>query len=221
MLQRTPEPKTLSPTQEADEYHSMNHDAVNRQFIDDLIAGGPVGPRVMDLGCGPADIPIALCDRLPSIELLAIDSEVAMLEIAKRAIDIAGKLRQISLQQADVVNMEYFADGMANTVISNSMLHHLDEPNHGLITAKRLVAPAGRLFIRDLARPASLERVEQLVSEYAGAESDIAQQLFRQSLIAALTFEEVQQLAGGLGISPQHVQMTSDRHWTLDWCHEE
>jgi hypothetical protein len=56
-----------------------------------------------------------------------------------------------------------------------------------------------------------------LVSQHCGDETDRAQQLFRQSLHAALTLEEIQKMCGGLGIQPQHVQMSSDRHWTIDW----
>ncbi len=197
----------------------MDHTRVNRQFVDDLVADGKsFGPRVIDLGCGPAAIPIELCLRFDSIEVLAIDSEVEMLEIAKREIDIAGLLDRITLHHASVCAMEDYEDGMTDTVISNSMLHHLDEPQLGLQTAVRLIREGGRLFVRDLARPSSLEETESLVSEYTSGENDIAQQLFRQSLLAALTLEEIRELAGGFGISAADVQMTSDRHWTIDWC---
>ena len=112
---------------------------------------------------------------------------------------------------------------MADTVISNSLLHHLDEPELGLRTAIRLLRGGGRLFLRDLYRPETPERVEELVSTYAGEESDDARQLFRQSLLASLTLAEIREIAGssggqGLGISAEHVQMSSDRHWTIDWC---
>lgn len=194
----------------------MNHDAVNRRFVDDLISG-PVGPRVIDLGCGPAGIPILLCQNLDSIQVLAMDAEVEMLEIAKREIDFAGLLDRIALRHADVCQMEEYEDALADTVISNSLLHHLDEPRLGLRTAVRLLRAGGRLFVRDLFRPASLEETEKLVALYAGQESENAQQLFRQSLLAALTLDEIREIAGGLGISDEHVQMSSDRHWTLDW----
>ena len=218
-LPRTPEPKTLSPYDEAQQYEAMDHTTVNRQFVDDLVAGGKsVGPQVIDLGCGPAAIPIELCRRLDSIQVLAIDSEVEMLEIAKREIDIAGLLDRITLHHASASEMEEYEDGMADTVISNSMLHHLDEPQLGLQTAVRLIRAGGRLFVRDLFRPPSLETTESLVSEYAGGENEIAQQLFRQSLLAALTLDEIREMAGGFGISAADVQMSSDRHWTIDWC---
>jgi ubiquinone/menaquinone biosynthesis C-methylase UbiE len=224
-LPRTPEPKTLSPLKEAEEYEAMDHQGVNLQFVEDLCSAGPVGPQVIDLGCGPASIAIELCRKLPSIDLRAIDGEVEMLEIAKREIDIAGMLDRISLDHADVCAMEHYQQGMADTVISNSLLHHLDEPRIGLETATRLLPPGGRLFLRDLVRPGSQEEIEALVERYTGQENEIGQQLFRQSLHAALTLDEIRQIASGLGIrglgiSDESVQMTSDRHWTMDWCHQ-
>lgn len=224
-LPRTPESATLSPRDEAAEYQAMDHQEVNRRFVDELLQG-PVGPRVIDLGCGPAGIAIELCNRLETVELLAVDAEVEMLEIAKCEIDIAGLLDQITLQHADVTAMDDFDDAMADTVISNSLLHHLDDPRKGLGTALRLVRPGGRVFIRDLYRPESADQIERIVCQYAAGESDNAKQLLRQSLHASLTLAEIQEIADafgaqGLGISGNHVQMTSDRHWTLDWSRPE
>lgn len=216
-MQRTLEPQTFTPRQEANEYFEMDHTEVNRQYVVDLLKTGPVGPRVVDLGCGPGGIPIELCRQQTGVQVIATDAEIEMLEIAKREIDIAGLLDRINLEHAEVGSMDDFEDSMADTVISNSLLHHLEHPQSGLQTACRLLRGGGRLFIRDLYRPPRLDVVESLVDRYAGNENENAQQLFRQSLLAALTLEEIRELAGGLGISPEHVQMTSDRHWTIDW----
>lgn len=219
-MERTPEPQTLTPSEEAAEYHAMDHDAVNRQFVDDLLKR-PTGPRVIDLGCGPAGIPIELCQRDPAFEVMAVDGEVEMLEVAKREIDIAGCLGQITLNHASVEEMEMYDDEIADTVISNSLLHHLDEPEIGLRVAVRLARKGGRVFLRDLARPENHEQTEQLVATYCQGENANAQQLFRQSLHASLTLDEIREMARGLGISNDDVQMTSDRHWTLDWQRPE
>ena len=218
-MDRTPEPDIFSPSEEAAEYHAMDHSAVNRQFVDELLTG-PTGPLVVDLGCGPAGIPIELCQRSTEYEVIAIDGEVEMLEIAKREIDIAGCLGQISLNHAQVECMEMYEDGMADTVISNSLLHHLDQPQKGLEVAVRLTRKGGRIFIRDLARPENQEEIEAQVAAYCPEESENGQQLFRQSLHAALTLNEIRNIARGLGIPEDHVQMTSDRHWTIDWCRQ-
>ena len=107
---------------------------------------------------------------------------------------------------------------MADTVISNSLLHHLEQPRVGLETAVRLTRNGGRIFIRDLARPKTEAEIEWMVQTYSGNETENGQQLFRQSLHAALTLNEIQIIARGLGIPEDHVQMSSDRHWTIDWC---
>ena len=109
----------------------MDHSEVNRRFVDDLLSG-PTGPRVIDLGCGPAGIPIELCKRVRAIEMIAIDAEVEMLEIAKREIDGAGLLDRIALHHADACQMHVYEKEMTDTVISNSLLHHLDHPEQCL-----------------------------------------------------------------------------------------
>ncbi len=215
-LLRTPEPQPEDPYLEAVEYQSMDHDQVNRQFVVDLLTG-PTGPRVIDLGCGPAGIPIELCSQHESVEVLAIDEEPEMLDLAKRDIDAAGYLDRIILCQGDANDLDWLEDATADTVISNSLIHHLDSPEKGFNTAARLVKSAGRLFIRDLARPETEADIEDLVGTYCSGESTRAKQLFRQSLHAALNLNEVREICGGLGITPNHVQMSSDRHWTVDW----
>lgn len=239
-LSRTLEPPPTDVRAESWLYHQMDHSEVNQRFVDDFLnpSGSPnslpriCGPRVIDLGCGPADIAIRLCTADASIEVMAVDNETEMLEIAKVEIDMAGMLGRIQLQHADVCDMDVFADGMADAVTSNTVLHHLEDPALGIATAVRLARPGGRIFIRDLCRPNSESMVEEIVQAVAGNENDFAKQLLRQSLHASLTLDEVRGIVRevnhqgpnhqgpgnqGLGIDVACVQMTSDRHWTLDW----
>ena len=207
----------MDTPEDAQEFEEMDHSEVNRIFVDDLLAGGEIGKYVVDLGCGPAAIPIELCSRDDNVQVMAIDSAISMLEVAKIQIDFAGLLDQVFLEHADVKDMGEFEPDMAETVMSNSLIHHLAQPELALQSALYLLKPGGRLFIRDLYRPDSNETVEKLVSQYVSNETQYAQQLFRQSLCASLTLDEIQDVAGGFGISKEHVQMTSDRHWTIDW----
>ena len=217
MLQRTLEPEVMDAAEEARVYEEMDHQPVNQCFVDDLIAFGPVGPRVVDLGCGPAQIPILLCRQLESVTILGVDLSIEMLERAKREVDIAGLLDRIQLEQDDIKVLSGFEDAMADTVISNTVLHHLASPADTLAVAVRLAKPGGRIFMRDLYRPETEDEVESLVRQHAGEDPVEAQQLLRQSLHASLTLDEIRELCSGLGIEADHVQMTSDRHWTLDW----
>ncbi|WP_146522479.1 class I SAM-dependent methyltransferase [Stieleria varia] len=221
MIPRTLEPESMDTAEEADEYRKMNHEAVNACFVHDLFAGGAVGPRVLDLGTGPAHIPILICEKDPEVEIMAVDSSIEMLEVAKIEIELSGMIGRIQLEHGDAKNLSGFEQAAVDTVISNTLLHHLAEPGIAIAQAVKLLRPGGRLFLRDLFRPESDDEVERLVTLYADGESEQARQLFRQSLHAALTLSEIQSLVndlpGGLGIPAQNVQMTSDRHWTIDW----
>jgi hypothetical protein len=52
------------------------------------------------------------------------------------------------------------------------------------------------------------------VELYAGKENDHARKMFADSLHAALTVEEMQELVKQLGFPADSVSATSDRHWT-------
>lgn len=234
MIPRTCEPIADDPLAEAEIYRDMDHTVVNRQFVDDLIAGGPVGPWVVDLGCGPAQIPILLCEAIQEdgleshyrparerLRVMATDVAVEMLEIAKFEIEMAGRVEQIELQQIDLNEPNALHNEIADTLLCNTVLHHLDDPSNAIGLAIDAAKPGGRLFIRDLYRPASETEIESLVEQYGGPESDSGElspaQLLRQSLHAAFTLDEIRTIITPLGIDAEAVQITSDRHWTLDW----
>lgn len=241
MLPRVLEPIAADPEAEAKMYREMDHLGVNQSFVEELIVGGPIGPRVIDFGCGPAFIPILLFQAIDdlseeeassvlaeegTLEVMAIDFSIDMLEMAKFELEMAGEVERIQLQQIDLTDPEGLQEGIADTVICNTVLHHLDEPAAALRLALRCLKPGGRMFIRDLYRPETQDEIEALVKRYAGNNSyagnedepgDLSpSQLLRQSLQASLTLEEIQTQLRSIGLDPKSVQMTSDRHWTID-----
>ena len=193
VLGRTLEPELMDSDREVEEYLEMDHSTVNDAFVTDLLAGGEVGARVIDLGCGTADIPILLCQRCPEVDVLAIDASIPMLEAAKIEIELGGVAGRVTLQHDDCKNLMQYEPDMADVVMSNTVAHHLPDPKCLLQQAVHLVRPGGRVFFRDLFRPANEARIEELVREHAGDESEYAQQLFRQSLHAALSESEWRQ----------------------------
>lgn len=215
-IPRTLEPELMDDPDEATLYDAMDHSEVNQRFVDDLLAAGPIGKQVIDLGTGTARIPILLCQKAPETLVIAIDAAVHMLEVAIRNVDVAGLRDSIQVVQADAKILEEFEPAICDCLISNTLLHHLPEPLQALNAAKRLLRPGGRIFIRDLMRPHSTLDVEQLTKTYAGNEPPQSQQLLRQSLHAALTLDEAQAMAEACGINPMSVYASSDRHWTLD-----
>jgi hypothetical protein len=81
----------------------------------------------------------------------------------------------------------------------------------------RVLRDDGVLFVRDLLRPGTLAEVDNLVRTYAGQENAHSQQLFRDSLCAALSLAEVRDIVRGHRIPESAVSQTTDRHWTLAW----
>ena len=212
-LSRVLEPEVMDSLDEALDYDAMDHSEVNRRFVADLLAEGEIVGDVLDLGAGTARIPIELCQACATCRVVAIDLATHMLDVARNNIEFARLTDRIRLNRADAKQLPY-DDGQFAAVISNSIIHHVPEPVQVFREAMRATAPGGRLFFRDLLRPASEEQVISLVQSYAGQENEHSRQMFEASLRAALSLEEASSLVTALGFDPQSVQVTSDRHWT-------
>lgn len=230
MLPRTLEPEVMDTPEEARDYDAMDHAQVNRVFVDDFLAAWGAGYddahavgvaakrgeviRILDVGTGTALIPIELGRRGFPCHITAIDLAEEMLALARRNVAAAGLEQVIALELVDAKGLPY-ADGTFGAVISNSIVHHIPEPRGTLAEMVRVLKRGGLLFVRDLLRPESAADVERIVQAYAGNENAHQQQLFRQSLHAALTVDELRGLLRDLSLPPEWVRPTSDRHWTV------
>ena len=229
MLDRRLEPEVMDTSEDARDYDAMDHSTVNRVFVDDFLAfvhatecwlrfADPAQPpQILDVGTGTALIPIELCRRPSACRITAIDLAAEMLKLADLNIATSGLQQQIQIAQIDAKQLPYGV-GTFDAVISNSIVHHIPNPSAVLSEIVRVLRDRGILFVRDLLRPNSLAEVDHLVTTYAGKENSHSQQLFRDSLHAALSLEEVRQLAEHCGIAASAVTQTSDRHWTLAWA---
>lgn len=214
----------MDTAQEAADYDAMDHREVNARFVDDLLAMQPPLGKVLDVGTGTALIPVELCKRNAAASVDALDLAAHMLELAKRNVSRAALDGRVRLALQDAKNAGW-REGAFDTVMSNSIVHHIPDPRDVLREMWRLTRAGGVLFVRDLVRPESDERVRQLVATHAAVPAEVApdaramherqRDLFEASLRAALTVEEVQAMVAPLGIPAGSVRMTSDRHWTL------
>jgi ubiquinone/menaquinone biosynthesis C-methylase UbiE len=213
MLPRILESEVMDSPEEAVEYDTMDHSAVNRVFVDDLLAVCPSPGDVLDLGAGTALIPIELCRRETVCRVMAADAAVSMLQLARNNIESAGLIGRIQANQIDAKCLT-FPDEMFDTVMSNSIVHHIPKPLSVLSEAVRVTKRGGLLFFRDLLRPRDKATLDHLVDTYAPGANDRQRQLFTDSLHAALTLDEMRQFIAALGFPLESVQATSDRHWT-------
>ncbi len=225
-LERKLEPEVMDSVEDAREYNDMDHSQVNQLFVADLLEfaktklhvdqddenGFRLGD-VLDLGTGTAQIPVELCKQHYNCRVMAIDLAASMLDLAVYNVEAAGVADRITLQQIDAKQMP-FEDEMFDVTISNSIIHHLAEPLGCIQEIERVTRAEGLIFVRDLMRPENAQAVSDLVKTYAGDESNYSQRLFEDSLYAALSLDEIRALVEQVGLDPDSVTATSDRHWT-------
>ncbi|MEG4627171.1 methyltransferase domain-containing protein [Microcoleus sp. w1-18aA5] len=218
-MQRVLEPEVMDSLDEAIEYDSMDFTEVNAAFAQSAAALGPVFGNVLDAGTGTARIPIAISQMRPAWKLTCIDLSANMLKVGAQNVEKAGVRSQISLELIDAKAMPY-PDNYFDMVISNSIIHHLPDPLPFLQEVKRVLKPQGAIFLRDLLRPEKAEIRDNLVNLYAGDCNAHQKQLFSDSLQAAFTLDEVEEMIQNAGLDGLRIYESSDRHWTAEraWC---
>jgi len=99
------------------------------------------GQRVLDLGCGPADI----LQFLPAVEYVGYDINPAYIERARRRFGHRGEFHCSAVTE-DLPIAQRF-----DLVIAHGVLHHLDDVAAGSLfrIARRALRPGGRLVTFD------------------------------------------------------------------------
>jgi ubiquinone/menaquinone biosynthesis C-methylase UbiE len=215
IMQRILEPEVMDTVAEAVEYDAMDFTAVNLAFAQLALQLCPQKGTILDLGTGTARIPILMAQQSSQLQIIGIDLSENMLKIGRENVNRAGLTNQIQLEKVDAKNLPYL-DAQFDGVISNSIIHHLPDPLPCLQNIKRVLKPNGGLLLRDLLRPENTDIWNHLVQQYAADCNDHQRQLFRDSLQAAFTLEEVEQMIQQAGLEDVKVYQSSDRHWTAE-----
>lgn len=216
MIERRLEPEVMDDELEAEEYDQMDFTEVNTDFalLASKLRNEKEKIKVLDIGTGTGQIPLILADFRPEWQITAIDLAPSMLKIAERHIREQNKSAQITLELVDGKKMPY-ADRSFDLVMSNSLVHHIANPLVLFQEINRIVKPNGVILLRDLFRPDSENEIERIVQEANLDYSPRQKQLFKDSLRAALTVNEVQDLAQEMQWYSAQVYQSSSRHWTL------
>ncbi|NEO71459.1 class I SAM-dependent methyltransferase [Moorena sp. SIO3H5] len=214
-MSRVLEPEVMDTWEDAIEYDSMDFTEVNGAFAQLAVELGTQAGLVLDVGTGTSRIPIIIAQMRPQWQIWAIDLSENMLKVGAQNVEDAGLQEQIKLEWVDGKQMPY-PDSMFDMVISNSIVHHLPDPLPFFREVKRLLKPGGGILLRDLIRPADVATMDALVARISGEYNQYQTQLFRDSLHAALTLDEVNQMVLDAGLSGVRVYQSSDIHWTAE-----
>lgn len=215
-MKRTPEPELMDTQVQAEAYAAADFTESNELFLRLLIEQlpGPLkGARALDLGCGPADIVIRFLRRFPEATCDALDGSQPMLDIAQADLERQPELARRARLLCDKLPSPRLETQAYDLILSNSLLHHLHDPQVLWRSLPALGRSGALVLIMDLMRPASSSSAAALVERYVGGASPVLRQDFQHSLFAAFEPAEVEDQLREAGL--QHalsVQVVSDRH---------
>ena len=213
-MQRITEPELMNNEAKALAYAQGNFDEPHDTFIREFKAAFPridVSGHILDLGCGPADISIRFAQSFPDCVIDGLDGAPQMLAHGKLAIQKAQLEDRIHLILGRLPGANV-RDDHYEVIMSNSLLHHLHEPDVLWETIKQFGVSGSRVFIMDLMRPESEQAAKELVNLYASSEPRILRDDFFHSLCAAFLPEEIQSQLAFAGLSHFKIRVISDRH---------
>jgi SAM-dependent methyltransferase len=215
-MKRRPEPELMDTEEQAQAYASADFSEPNTLFmrlLDEQRPGSLDGARALDLGCGPADIVIRFLKRYPTAACDALEGSEAMLAIARTEIDALPGVAKRARLLCDTLPSSTLEQGVYDVILSNSLLHHLHEPQVLWDTVRAAGKPGALVLIMDLMRPASAGWAAALVESYAANESEVLKRDFLNSLFAAFEPNEISEQLRAAGLEDQlEVHVVSDRH---------
>ncbi len=163
-----------------------------RKFFPDIESES----TILDLGCGPAGIPIRLARRFPECQIHGVDGSPAMLEQAQTTVAEKALEQQIHLFCGRLPERLNLPLERYDVIVSNSFLHHLANPIvlwNGLI---KYGGPNTAVLVIDLIRPETEEKIGYVIDHYLGDAPPLLQKDMELSLRAAFTLEEVHSQLG-------------------------
>ena len=153
-MERIPEPELMNEPAQARAYAEADFTESNTLFVDlfrsrfpDFRAG-----RLLDLGCGPADITLRLATALPDVVIDGVDGAAEMLKFGfDRLAHDQSLASRVTLIEGFIPGVELPAS-QYEALVSNSLLHHLHDPDVLWQTISGFASPNALVMIMDLNR---------------------------------------------------------------------
>lgn len=119
----------------------LTSDARTRRWVDQLLRPR-AGERVLDIGCGPAD----LLRFLPDVDYVGFDSSAEYIAAARARFGARGRFEQARVDAATIEGL-----GRFHLVIARGVLHHLDDAEAAALfaLARQALLPQGRVVTLD------------------------------------------------------------------------
>ena len=212
-MQRQPEPELMAGRQQVQAYAAADFGAGDAHTLG-LLAGLidrtgalPPTPTLVDLGCGPGNITLCLAKAFPEARVIGVDGSSEMLAVAEH------RAKALALNvEFRCCDLRSLAGLRADLVTSNSLLHHLHQPDLLWRTTAAIAAPGCRVLHRDLRRPSSMDALDQLQQRHLSDAPSLLLRDFRASLAAAFEIQEVEDQLHEAGLGSWTVEPEDDRY---------
>ena len=219
MMDRITEPELMDEEEQVKAYAFANFSEPHDLFVKTFQEKFPdinssFNDVVLDLGCGPCDITRRFAKVYKDALFHAVDGSALMLKYGKELNDKENLSHRIKLIETHLPKVD-LPQKLYHLIMSNSLLHHLHNPNTLWESIQQHAKPFAHVFIMDLVRPVDEQTVAYLVNEYAANEPEILKSDFEHSLRAAFTVEEVRQQLNEVGLPNLLVEEISDRHMII------
>lgn len=150
---------------------------------------------VLDLGCGTA-IPLIKMARLnPETYFVGFDPSPAVLERARQLSSLR-QIKNIEFVRGEITNLNAFAKGTIDAVISMQAFHQLPDKDHLDKTfqeIQKVLRPGGAVYLQDLLRLKRRSSTTKFAHYDHGA-SYLAQRETERSMLAAFSFPDFLEL---------------------------
>jgi 2-polyprenyl-3-methyl-5-hydroxy-6-metoxy-1,4-benzoquinol methylase len=214
-MKRTLEPELMDDPAQVQAYAAADFSQENQGFVERFRDCFPefTDGHVLDLGCGPGDIPIRFAQAIPSCRIIGVDASEPMIGLAVETVKRAGLADRITFrcERFQAVSLVEPVDA----AVSNSLLHHVPNPLQFWYRLRQLVKPGSPVLVMDLLRPESPAEAQAIVDRYAAKEPDILRRDFCNSLLAAFTEDEVAAQLAEMNLSRLIIDVVDDRHWVV------
>jgi len=214
-MDRILEPELMNDPQQALIYARADFKEENQGFVDRFREYFPefTDGHVLDLGCGPGDIPVRFAQALPSCRLTGVDASEPMIRLGIAAVERAGLADRITFRCERFQGLSLVEP--ADAAISNSLLHHVPNPLQFWYRLRQLVKSGAPVLVMDLVRPDSPEEAQAIVDRHAAEEPEILRRDFYHSLLASFTEDEVAAQLAEMNMSRLMIDVVDDRHWVV------
>lgn len=193
-MERVLEPELMNDPEQVAAYAGRDLDSAYRLFVQYFQKYFPAlvpDGAILDLGCGPAGIPLRFAQLFPNCQIHGVDGAPLMLAYGRQAAQREGLEQQVQLFHGILPDRLNIPRRRYEVIISNGFLHHLADPMILWDAVRDYSQPNAAILVIDLLRPTSEQQSRVVVDKYLPDAPLLLRQDMMRSLGAAFTLDEI------------------------------